>query len=75
MTTKAQLLRVVRKQCLECMGGYESEIPICTSPNCSLFDYRMGKDPKPNPNKVKMGKVAGRNYGFKTATGGEIIKT
>jgi len=65
MTTKVELLRVIRKNCISCMGGYEIEITKCTAPDCPLFDYRMGKDPRPNPNKVRMAiERTGRN-GFK----------
>ena len=73
MTTKAELLKVIRQQCKNCMGGYENEIPICTAPKCSLFPYRMGKDPNPNPNKVKMGKEQALKYGFKAPTDSKII--
>ena len=69
MTTKSQLLRIIRKNCLDCMGGYEAEIPRCTSPACSLFDFRMGKDPRPNQSRVRMSK----ERGFGAAAGREII--
>ena len=51
MTTKLNILKAIRQQCVECMGGQLGEIPLCTAPKCSLFPYRMGKDPEPNQNK------------------------
>ena len=53
MTTKNQLLKTIRKQCIECMGFQEREVEICTAPKCSLFPYRMGKDPSPNASMVE----------------------
>jgi hypothetical protein len=37
-------LRAIRYQCIECMGFCISEIAKCTSPLCSLFPYRFGKN-------------------------------
>jgi hypothetical protein len=48
MSTKKTLLKVIRQQCIDCMGGQLAEIPLCTSPKCSLFAFRMGKDPCPS---------------------------
>jgi hypothetical protein len=48
MTTKNQLLKVIRKQCVECMGGQEREAEKCVAPRCGLFPYRSGRDPEPN---------------------------
>jgi len=73
MTTKAQLLKVIRRECISCMGGYDGEVLKCTTPNCELFPYRMGKDPNPNPNKVKMGKEQALKYGFRAPTDSKII--
>lgn len=37
-------LRVaIRNHCLECMGYQTGEVPICTSPECWLYPWRMGK--------------------------------
>ncbi|MCP4976778.1 MAG: hypothetical protein GY931_11505 [Maribacter sp.] len=37
-------LKAIRYQCLECMGFSPSQVVDCTSPLCSLFPYRLGKD-------------------------------
>lgn len=58
MTTKSEVLKAIRFQCEECMGSmlarkreYSQEarnlVIGCTAPECSLFPYRMGKDPWP----------------------------
>ena len=52
MTTKGELLRTIRKNCIECMGNQPSLVEGCTAPNCELFEYRMGKDPYKHPGKV-----------------------
>lgn len=54
MTTKTELLRVIRKNCIECMGGHESYVKDCTSANCNMYPFRMGKDPTPNATKVAL---------------------
>lgn len=51
MTTKAELLRRIRENCVECMGGVASEVPLCTSPKCKFFEFRTGHDPRPNQSK------------------------
>lgn len=56
MTTKAEILKAIRNQCIECMGGQVREVALCTSPMCSLFEFRHGTDPHPNENKVQAGK-------------------
>lgn len=38
-------IKAIRKKCLEC-SGCPSEVKFCTSENCPLFCYRMGKRPK-----------------------------
>lgn len=37
-------LTAIRSHCVECMGGSVHEITDCTSPDCSLFPLRMGKN-------------------------------
>ena len=76
MTTKAELLKLVRLNCSECLGGHRahlnlsvnnpSEIEGCTSPACSLFPYRFGKDPSPS----KGGRDMSQNLGVYSRPGG-----
>ena len=47
MTTKKQILKDIRRNCLECSGSSEKEVRFCTQPNCPMFQYRMGVDPNP----------------------------
>lgn len=56
MTTKTMLLAVIRKHCIECMGGMVLEVEKCTAPKCLLFPFRMGKDPTPARANVERGK-------------------
>ena len=43
-------VKAIRENCIECMGGKESEghikrISECGSSDCALFDFRFGKNP------------------------------
>lgn len=37
--------RAIRAMCIECMGGMQAEVARCTSDDCALFPFRMGKNP------------------------------
>jgi len=51
----------IRSHCVECMGGSVHLIAECTTTNCSLYPFRMGKNTmhgkygKPNPKARKVG--------------------
>ena len=38
-------LRAIRMKCLDCSGRSRVEIRKCTIPDCSLYFYRLGKNP------------------------------
>lgn len=44
MITIRNVLKAVRKHCLECSGGVPSEVARCTMKKCPLYRYRMGLD-------------------------------
>jgi len=46
--TKGKILKQIREFCLDCMGGSSQEVLNCTTPKCSLYDFRQGKDPYPS---------------------------
>jgi len=60
VTTKAELLKRIRLNCVECFGGprfsenkeqtvqHAGEIAECPSPECAFYPFRFGKDPKPS---------------------------
>ena len=39
-------VKAIRAKCLDCCCGHPSEVRNCTTVNCSLHPYRMGKRPK-----------------------------
>ena len=39
-------LKAIRKHCLECSGGSPSEVKNCVIPECPLYQYRLGKNPR-----------------------------
>jgi hypothetical protein len=65
MTTKSELLKMIRMNCSQCMGEVAqtpvknpSDIEACTSKACIYFEYRFGKDPYPSPSR----QAGGRNF-------------
>ena len=38
----------IRNHCIECMGYQTAEVQKCTTPECWLFPYRMGRRVKPD---------------------------
>ncbi len=36
-------MRVMRAQCLECMGGSSADVDGCTAPECPLYPFRSGR--------------------------------
>ncbi len=38
-------IKAIRAKCLDCMGGSAKEVRLCNIPECSLFPYRLGKNP------------------------------
>jgi len=68
MTTKKQLLSKIRLNCINCMGGQPSLVHGCTSPKCQFFEFRNGKDPRPNPNKGKVVSQRIKEFGFGIAS-------
>jgi len=54
MDVTLSAIQAIRRQCLECMGFQQAEVPRCTAPNCPLFPFRMGnahKDVSPEQRK------------------------
>jgi hypothetical protein len=43
--TKHSPLRAIRAKCIDCSGGSRAEVRRCTVTDCSLYPYRMGKNP------------------------------
>lgn len=69
MTTKRELLELIRKNCSECVGGPRAcsetwpvrnpnDIAICSSTTCAFYMYRYAKDPFPNKIRQKQAKKA-----------------
>lgn len=38
-------LRAIRAKCLDCMCGSSQEVQLCPSNGCSLWAFRLGKNP------------------------------
>lgn len=44
--------KMIRRKCVDCCGGSEKEVRLCTAINCPLWAFRMGN----NPLRGKVGK-------------------
>ena len=47
MTTTKQLtpLKAIRAKCLDCMCGQYTEVKLCPSEGCPLYNFKMGRNP------------------------------
>lgn len=52
MTTKTELLKIIRKNCIACCGGSYAEVEACQGgkrtnefTTCHLWQFRFGTDP------------------------------
>ena len=48
MTTKTEILYVIRQKCLECSCDQPSEVRACRLTACDLWPFRFGRDPVPS---------------------------
>lgn len=47
MTTKTEILKAIRQNCIDCSGGSVAEVRDCVIPKCPMYPFRMGTDPTP----------------------------
>ena len=38
-------VKAIRAKCLDCCYGQKSEVALCPSEDCALFQFRFGKNP------------------------------
>ena len=48
-TTKAELLKTIRKKCMDCVCFQAKEVELCPSKQCALWPFRFAKDPFKTP--------------------------
>jgi hypothetical protein len=46
MKTYLTPIQAIRKNCLECSGQSVKEVRDCVIKTCTLFDFRLGKNPR-----------------------------
>ena len=79
MATKTDLLKLIRANCSECMGGPRvcdgnwpvtnpSDIEGCAAENCAFYKYRFGQDPDKNPLRVLAAKRLQKYNSIKART-------
>ena len=48
MTTKKEILKAIRENCMNCCGYFAPEVKDCAvGMKYALYPFRMGKDPNP----------------------------
>lgn len=45
MANENSPLRAIKEKCIDCMGGSFTFVRGCTSTKCSLYPFRLGKNP------------------------------
>lgn len=63
--TKADLLKVIRAKCMDCVCDQREEVKLCPSNDCPLHPYRMGKGPFKSP--MSPAQMAARMKGLEKA--------
>ena len=48
MTTKAQILKDIRRKCIDCCVYQVGEVRKCHLTECALHPYRFATDPNPS---------------------------
>ena len=51
-TTKTELLKTIRKKCLDCVCYQAKEVELCPSNDCPLWPFRFAKDPFKTPRQL-----------------------
>jgi len=46
-------MKAIREKCLDCMGGSYREVRRCPITDCSLYIYRLGKNPRRSKKRSK----------------------
>ena len=55
-------VRAIRAKCLDCCAGSAHEVKLCPIPSCSLYPFRLGKNPN-RAGKVNSGGFVAKNHG------------
>jgi len=45
MSKKTTPIKAIRLKCLDCMCGSAIEVKLCPSEDCTLWGFRMGRNP------------------------------
>ena len=51
-TTKTELLKVIRRKCMDYVCFQAKEVDLCPSEHCALWPYRFAKDPYKTPRQM-----------------------
>jgi|WetSurMetagenome_2_1015567.scaffolds.fasta_scaffold561979_1 hypothetical protein len=67
-------MKAIRLKCLDCCCGNVAEVKRCPCPDCSLYAYRLGKNPamagrRGNAAALRKSPVVSRDITTQTASG------
>jgi hypothetical protein len=66
---KQPLLRVIRTNCIECVGGSEAEVRRCRLLHCPFWPYRMASNPFTAPrSEAQLAHAKNRGAALRKAT-------
>lgn len=46
-------VKAIRTKCLDCCAGQAAEVRLCPCTSCSLYPFRLGKNPNYSTNSEK----------------------
>ena len=61
-------MKSIRDKCIDCSGGSQADARNCVIPDCPLFPYRMGKNPKQDTMQVAQFDKKGALVGYEEIT-------
>jgi len=59
-----RLMKVVRDNCLDCVGGSPAAVKSCDIVQCLMWPYRFGRNPKMDDLKAPVYDEAGQLVGY-----------
>lgn len=67
--------KMIRKKCVDCCGGSEKEVRLCTAIGCPLWAFRMGNNPLRGKVEKERGKVGKKEMEEWTEYWTEVYKS
>ena len=75
MSTKADILKSIRRKCIDCCAGQIAEVRKCHLQQCELWRFRLGVDPDPARTGFAKNPPPGRGVSDKKGGGSNATST